>query len=167
MSPSEDVKFSNVRGLYLRKYGILWIWIILLMYHNFLGLRGLQGTHMNTLKPKNSKLIQFTVRGDFFTFWDILAHSVPCHGTPSTPRDDTPDSIAVTLIFIIDHCTFWIWWYHPVVSVATILTYIAEMHIFSTFLYLINIPQRISIECAKISSVQYRLESLLGAFTVI
>ena len=26
MSPSEDVKFSNVRGLYLRKYGILTIY---------------------------------------------------------------------------------------------------------------------------------------------
>ena len=25
VSPSEDVKFSNVRGLYLRKYGILYI----------------------------------------------------------------------------------------------------------------------------------------------
>jgi hypothetical protein len=36
-----------------------------------------QGTHMDTLKPKNSKLITFTVRGGFFTFWAILAHSVP------------------------------------------------------------------------------------------
>ena len=45
------------------------------MYHDFLGPRGLQGTHMDTLKPKNSKLITFTVRGCFFTFWAILAHS--------------------------------------------------------------------------------------------
>ena len=28
-----------------------------------------------TLKPKNSKLITYTVRGGFFTFWAILAHS--------------------------------------------------------------------------------------------
>ena len=47
------------------------------MYHDFLGPRGLQGTHMDTLKPKNSKSITFTVRGGFFTFWAILAHSVP------------------------------------------------------------------------------------------
>ena len=45
------------------------------MYHYFLGPRGLQGIHMNTLKSKNSKLITFTVRGGFFTFWAILAHS--------------------------------------------------------------------------------------------
>ena len=38
---------------------------------------GIQGTHMDTLKPKNSKLITFTVREGFFTFWAILAHSVP------------------------------------------------------------------------------------------
>ena len=60
---------------------ILWICIILPMYHDFLGPRGLQGTHMDTLKPKNSKLITFTVREGFFTFWAILAHSAslrPC-----------------------------------------------------------------------------------------
>ena len=28
MSPSEDVKFSNVRGLYLRKYGMYWISLV-------------------------------------------------------------------------------------------------------------------------------------------
>ena len=44
-----------------------------------LGPRGLQGTHMGTLKPKNSKSITFTVRGGFFTFWASLAHSVPVH----------------------------------------------------------------------------------------
>ena len=43
----------------------------------FLGPTGLQGTHMDTLKPKNSKLIRFTVRGCFFTFWAMLDHSVP------------------------------------------------------------------------------------------
>ena len=47
------------------------------MYHDFLGPRGLKGTYMDTLKPKNSKLITFTVREDFFTFWAILAHSMP------------------------------------------------------------------------------------------
>ena len=30
---------------------------------------------MDTLKPKKSKSITFTVRGSFFTFWAILAHS--------------------------------------------------------------------------------------------
>ena len=43
------------------------------MYHDFLGPRGLQGTHMDTLKPKKSKSIAFTVRGGFFTSWAILA----------------------------------------------------------------------------------------------
>ena len=47
------------------------------MYHDFLGPRGLQGTHMDTLKPKHSKSRTFTVRGGFFTFWAILAHSGP------------------------------------------------------------------------------------------
>ena len=32
---------------------------------------------MDILKPKNSKLITFTVREGFFTFWAILAHSAP------------------------------------------------------------------------------------------
>ena len=45
------------------------------MYHDFLGPSGLQGTHMDTLKPKKSKLLTFTVKGGFFTFWAILAHS--------------------------------------------------------------------------------------------
>ena len=45
------------------------------MYHDFLGPRGLQETHMDTLKPKNSKSIIFTVKEGFFTFWAILAHS--------------------------------------------------------------------------------------------
>jgi hypothetical protein len=46
------------------------------MYRVFLGPRGLQQTHMDTLTPKKSKSITFTVRGGFFTFWAILAHSV-------------------------------------------------------------------------------------------
>ena len=29
---------------------------------------------MDTLKPRKSKLITFTVRGGFFTFWTILAY---------------------------------------------------------------------------------------------
>jgi hypothetical protein len=45
------------------------------MYHDFLGPRGLQGTHMNTLNPKNLKSITFTVREGFFTLLAILAHS--------------------------------------------------------------------------------------------
>ena len=58
------------------------------MYHDFLGPRGLQGTHIDTLKLKNSKLITFTVRGGFFTFWAILAHSAApneafCHRRPN------------------------------------------------------------------------------------
>ena len=56
---------------------ILWIWTILPMYHDVLGPRGLQGTHMDTLKPKKkSKSITFTVREGFFTFWTIPVHSV-------------------------------------------------------------------------------------------
>ena len=56
------------------------------MYHDFLGPRGLQGTHMDTLKPKNSKSITFTVRGGFFTFWAILAHSAaPCPASCPAP----------------------------------------------------------------------------------
>ena len=47
------------------------------MYHAFLGQRGLQGL-MDTLKPKKLKPITFTVRGGFFTFWAILAHSAAC-----------------------------------------------------------------------------------------
>ena len=50
-------------------------------YHDFLGPRGLQGIHMDALKPKNSKSITFTVRGGFFTFWAILAHSAPRRAT--------------------------------------------------------------------------------------
>ena len=47
------------------------------MYHDFLGPRGLQGTHMDTLKPKEIKSMTFTLRGGFFTFWAIVAHCVP------------------------------------------------------------------------------------------
>ena len=32
MSPSEDVKFSNVRGLYLRKYGTYFLWNLFELY---------------------------------------------------------------------------------------------------------------------------------------
>ena len=49
------------------------------MYHDFLGPRELQGTHMDTSKPKKLKSITFTVRGSFFTFWVILAQNVPWH----------------------------------------------------------------------------------------
>ena len=49
------------------------------MCNDFWGPRGFQETNMDTLKPKNSKLITFTVRGGFFTFWVILAHSVAYH----------------------------------------------------------------------------------------
>ena len=51
------------------------------MYHDFLGPRRLQGTHMDALKPRNSKSITFTVRGGFFTFWAILAHSASGGGS--------------------------------------------------------------------------------------
>ena len=36
--------------------------------------QGSLGTHIDALKPKNSRLT-FTVRGGFFTFWTILVHS--------------------------------------------------------------------------------------------
>ena len=51
------------------------------MYYNFLGPKGLQGTHMDILKPKKSKSMTFTVREGFFTFWAILAHSAPLHNS--------------------------------------------------------------------------------------
>ena len=41
---------------------------------------------MDTLNPKNSRSITFTVRDDFFTFWGILAHSV----APLAPPGTTP-----------------------------------------------------------------------------
>ena len=41
------------------------------------GPRELQGTHVDTVKQKNSKFITFTVREGFFTFWAILAQSAP------------------------------------------------------------------------------------------
>ena len=56
------------------------ILIILPMYHDFFGPRRLQGTHMGTLKPKNLKSITFTLRGSFFTFLAILAHSASVDG---------------------------------------------------------------------------------------
>ena len=45
------------------------------MYHDFLGPRGLQGTHMDT--KEKSKSITFTVRGGFFT---ILGNPGPLCG---------------------------------------------------------------------------------------
>ena len=56
---------------------ILWILMIVPLYHDFFGPRWLQGTHMDILKPKKSKPIIFTVRGGFFTFWVNLAHGAP------------------------------------------------------------------------------------------
>ena len=41
--------------------------------------KGLQGTHMDTLKPKSSKSITYAVKESFFTFWAILAHSAAPH----------------------------------------------------------------------------------------
>ena len=45
------------------------------MYQDFLGPRGLQGTHMDT--KEKSKSITFTVRGGFFTLLAILAYCAP------------------------------------------------------------------------------------------
>ena len=60
------------------------------MYHDFLGPRRLQGTHMNTLKPKKFKIdnihCEKGVSLHFGQSWPIV-----CPGTPGTPRDDTPD----------------------------------------------------------------------------
>ena len=55
------------------------------MYHNFLGPSGLQGTHMDTLKPKKFKIDNIHCQRGFFTFWAILAHSV----APPAPRGTT------------------------------------------------------------------------------
>ena len=61
-------RVSSVRGMYLLKQN----WL-------------LQGTHMDTLKPKNSKSITFTMtmREGFFTFWAILSHSAPTGTVPA------------------------------------------------------------------------------------
>ena len=57
------------------------------MYHDFLGPGGLQETHIGYIKAKKkSKSITFTVRGGFFTFWAILAHSVTLTYIPKTVR---------------------------------------------------------------------------------
>ena len=73
-----DVKKVGKRFLEMKQNApcfspnILWIWKILPMYHDFLG-----PIWMDTLKSKNSKSMTFTLRGGFFTFWAILAHSAP------------------------------------------------------------------------------------------
>ena len=69
---------------------IWWIRIIP-MYRDFLRPRELQGTHMDTLKPKNSKSKKCSVWEDFFTFWAILAHS-GAWCTPESSRSVNPTS---------------------------------------------------------------------------
>ena len=82
------------------------------MHYDFWEPRGLLGTHMDTLKPKNSKSIKFTERGGFFTFWAILAHSVallPLSFPPSGTKvfyfinwpNNELSSIMHTTVFII------------------------------------------------------------------
>ena len=82
---------------------------------------------MDTLKPKNSKLIRLTVREGFFTFWEILAHSVALekfllkrkicytiglqHATYgvdilqllSTQQDYSPESSKCNIISVFEH----------------------------------------------------------------
>ena len=92
------------------------------MYHNFLGPRGLRGNRMDTLKPKNSKLITFTERGGFFTFWAILAHSgmylyrlyislLVIFSKPQIPGDQIPlnpsNDGSLTLKMIADCVDHW------------------------------------------------------------
>ena len=54
--------------------------------------------HMDTLKPKNSKLITFTVRAGFFIFWAILAHSGASPLLPPSLCDNT--------IYFKDNCFY-------------------------------------------------------------
>ena len=42
--------------------------------------------YIKTKKFKLIKLIKFTVRGGFFTFWAILAHSVPLQSAYYIPK---------------------------------------------------------------------------------
>ena len=44
------------------------------MHCDFLGSVGLQETHMDALKPFDSKLVTLTMRGCFFTKFAALAH---------------------------------------------------------------------------------------------
>ena len=55
------------------------------MYQDLSGARGLQWTHINTLKQNKQKILKFTVRGGFLTFWAILDHSAPPVATPPPP----------------------------------------------------------------------------------
>ena len=49
------------------------------MHCDFLGSDGLQVTHMDALKPSNSKLVILTMMGGFFTKFATLAHGAPRH----------------------------------------------------------------------------------------
>ena len=53
------------------------------MHCDFLGSFGLQETHMDALKPFNSKSVTLTMRGGFFTKFAALAHGGAC--APSVP----------------------------------------------------------------------------------
>ena len=46
-------------------------------FYQLFGTKGTPRNHMDTSKPKNLEQIRSTVRGCFFTFQAILAHSVP------------------------------------------------------------------------------------------
>ena len=47
------------------------------MHCDFLGSDRLQETHMDALKPCNSKYVTLTMRGGFFTKFPTLAHGAP------------------------------------------------------------------------------------------
>ena len=47
------------------------------MHCDFLGSDGLQETHMDALKPFNSKYVTLTMRGGFFTKFATLDHGAP------------------------------------------------------------------------------------------
>ena len=51
--------------------------IHLTTHYDFLGFKGLQGTHMNALKSFNSKSVKLTLRGGFLSKYASLAHSAP------------------------------------------------------------------------------------------
>ena len=65
---------------------------------DFLGSVGLQETHMDALKPFNSKYIALTMRGGFFTKFKALAHGGPPLGTISMDQ-----TVPVRLFASVDY----------------------------------------------------------------
>ena len=61
----------------------LWIWIFLLVHHNFSELEKLQGTHIDAVNPFSSKVMTLTLWGGLWTF---VANLALCALRPSHRR---------------------------------------------------------------------------------